>query len=105
MKRGIPIVDLTAERPDIDVPRVTSDHVGIGQLAAAHFSERNFGNVVWFSIGWSHVHELRYKGLSEKSPAGKWVFSDEMPKRRQNDLKDETHEKLRLVRLLRFQHQ
>ena len=70
MKRGIPIVDLTAERPDIDIPRVTSDHVGIGRLAAAHFSERNFGNVVWFSIGWSHVHELRYRGLSEKSPAG-----------------------------------
>ena len=85
LKRGIPIVDLTAERPDIDVPRVTSDHVGIGRLAAAHFSERNFGNVVWFSIGWSPVHELRYKGLSEKAPAGKWVFSDEMPKRRQND--------------------
>ena len=85
MKRGIPVVDLTMERPNVAVPRVTSDHAGIGRLAAEHFAERNFRNVVWFSIGWSHVHELRYKGLCEESPAGKWVLPDELPKRRQND--------------------
>lgn len=85
MRRGIPVVDLTASRPDISVPRVTSDHVGIGRLAAEHFAERNFKNVVWFSIGWSHVHELRFRGLSAVAPAGKWVLSDELPKRKQND--------------------
>ena len=46
LKRGIPIVDLTAERPDIDVPRVTSDHVGIGRLAAAHFHRSSLKSVI-----------------------------------------------------------
>lgn len=34
MKRGIPVVDLTISRPDVAVPRVTSDHTAIGRLAA-----------------------------------------------------------------------
>ena len=85
IQRGIPVVDLTASRPDISVPRVTSDHVEIGRLAASHFKERNFKNVAWFSIGWGHVHELRFKGLTESIPAEKWVLSQALPKRKQND--------------------
>ena len=85
MRRGIPTVDLTLSRPDIHVPRVTSDHVGIGRLAAEHFAERNFRNVVWFSVGWGNVHALRYKGLTERFPAGKWVIEDSLPKTRRND--------------------
>ena len=85
MERGIPVVDLTVNRPEIDVPRVTSDHVGIGRLAATHFAERNYRHIVWFSTGWGHVHALRFKGLSENSPAERWVLSDALPKRFQND--------------------
>ena len=87
MKRGVPTVDLTMSRPDIDVPRVTSDHEAIGRLAAEHFLERNFGNAVWFSTGWGKVHELRFKGLSDRlgnTPA-KWVLAESLPKSRQND--------------------
>jgi LacI family transcriptional regulator len=85
IRRGVPVVDLTASRPDISVPRVTSDHVEIGRLAAAHFNERNFKNVAWFSIGWGHVHKLRFEGLSEKTDAERWVLSEALPKRKQND--------------------
>lgn len=85
IRRGVPVVDLTASRPDISVPRVTSDHVEIGRLAASHFNERNFKSVAWFSIGWGHVHELRFKGLSENMAAEKWVFSDALPKRKHDD--------------------
>ena len=85
MRRGIPAVDLTFSRPDIRVPRVTSDHVGIGRLAAEHFAERNFRNVVWFSVGWGNVHALRYAGLTEKSPAARWVVEEALPKTRRND--------------------
>ena len=43
MDRGIPLVDLTVSRPEIGVPRVTSDHQEIGRLAARHFAERETG--------------------------------------------------------------
>ena len=85
MKRGIPVVDVTMSRPDIHVARVTSDHVGIGRLAAQHFAERNFRNVAWFSTGWGNVHALRYRGLTEKFPAEKWVVEDSLPRTRRND--------------------
>ena len=84
-KRGIPVVDITMSRPDIRVPRVTSDHAEIGRMAAEHFAERNFRNVVWFSTGWGNVHALRYGGLTEKSPAGRWIVEEALPKARQND--------------------
>ena len=41
MMRGIPLVDVTLSRPDIKVPRVTSDHVGIGRLAARRANSRS----------------------------------------------------------------
>ena len=87
MRRGIPVVDLTASRPEINVPRVTSDHAAIGRLAATHFAERNLRNVVWFSTSWGSVHRLRFNGLSEDVPARRWVLSEELPRRRQNDWK------------------
>ncbi|MCR5751967.1 MAG: substrate-binding domain-containing protein [Kiritimatiellae bacterium] len=84
-KRGIPVVDITMSRPDINVPRVTSDHIGIGRLAAEHFAERNFRNIVWFSTGWGNVHALRYGGLAEKTPAARWIAEESLPKARRND--------------------
>ena len=87
MKRGIPLVDLTVSRPEIRVPRVTSDHVEIGRLAARHFSERGFRHQAWFSTSWGNVHRLRYQGLSEILPSepARWIFSDEVPCSRQSD--------------------
>ena len=87
MKRGIPVVDLTMSRPDVKVPRVTSDHKAIGRLAAEHFLARNFRNTVWFSTGWGAVHAMRFQGLSSglgQLPM-KWVLTESLPKSRQND--------------------
>ena len=87
MKRGVPLVDLTISRPDVSVPRVTSDHTAIGRLAAEHFRERNFRNAVWFSTGWGAVHAMRFKGLQEgleRTPL-KWVLAESLPTSRQND--------------------
>lgn len=87
MKRGVPVVDLTISRPDVSVPRVTSDHTAIGRLAAEHFRERNFRNAVWFSTGWGAVHAMRFKGLQEgleRAPL-KWVLAESLPTSRQND--------------------
>ena len=63
MHRGIPVVDLTCEHPEIRVPRVIGDHFGIGQSAGRHFIERNFTNLAWFSSTFTEVHALRYRGL------------------------------------------
>jgi len=78
-KRGIPAVDLTIQHPRLRLPRVVSDHRQIGVLAGEHFRERGFRNVAWFSTGWTHVHELRFRGLAESFGAmpQKWVVSDD----------------------------
>ena len=87
MKRGIPLVDLTVSRPEIKVPRVTSDHREIGRLAARHFAEREFRHIAWFSSGWGNVHRLRYQGLAESGTEKplKWVAADEIPAQRQSE--------------------
>ena len=82
--RGIPVIDMTIDRPEIALPRVMSDHEAIGRMAAEHFAERNFRNLAWFSTGWGHVHELRYSGFTEKTQAAKWVATQALPKARQD---------------------
>lgn len=78
MKRGIPLVDLTVSRPEVNVPRVISDHVSIGRLAAQHFAEREFRHVAWFSTAWGNVHNLRYKGLSDSwhEEVPRWILQE-----------------------------
>ena len=87
MRRGIPLVDLTVCRPEIKVPRVTSDHAEIGRLAARHFAEREFKHLAWFSSSWGNVHRLRYEGFAQglASRPLKWIVADELPTRRQGD--------------------
>lgn len=74
-RRGVPVVDLTNERPQMKIVRVTSDNVRIGRIAAEHFEEHHFANRAWFSSGWNNVHRLRYAGFTEKRPALKWIGS------------------------------
>ena len=87
MRRGIPLVDLTVNRPEIKVPRVTSDHAEIGRLAARHFAAREFKHLAWFSSSWGNVHRLRYEGFAQglASRPLKWIVADELPTRRQGD--------------------
>lgn len=89
-RRGVPVVDLTIERPDIHVPRLTSDHAAIGRLAAEHFAERQFRNAVWFSLNHTHVHDVRFDAFAARCrelglgyPL-KWVYLDENPAMRGN---------------------
>lgn len=80
-RRGIPVVDLTFHRPDIDVPRVVPDYEGAGRLAARHFIEIGLKRVAWFSTEWSNVQRLFCKGLEEGMtcagtggmPSGSWT--------------------------------
>jgi LacI family transcriptional regulator len=87
IQRGIPVVDLTIQRPDIDVPRVVADHYAIGRLAAEHFLDRNFHHYAWFSLGWGHVHHLRYRGYASLIDADRWVAREALSKRKLHDWK------------------
>ena len=84
-RNGMPVVDLTVNRPDIRLPRVTSDHAAIGRLAAEHFAARDFRHAAWFSLGWTHVHTLRFDALAATcrrlgmdAPL-KWTYADMVP--------------------------
>ena len=63
-RRGIPVVDLTIEHPELQLPRVCGDNAAIGRLAAEHFRARNFRHVSWFSTSWGHQHQLRCDAFS-----------------------------------------
>lgn len=52
----IPVVDLTIQRPEINVPRVCLDNAAVGRVAATHFKEFNHRNAAWFSTHWMNVH-------------------------------------------------
>ena len=78
-KGGVPVVDMTIERPRVKLPRVISDHGKIGFLAGEHFKECGFQSAAWFSTGWTNVHALRFAGLAEslgRTPL-KWVIPGE----------------------------
>lgn len=78
VRRGVPVVDLTFNHPEIALPRVSGDHAAFGRLAREHFEGQNFRNFAWFSTEWSHVHELRYAGFAcgAKQGAERWVLSE-----------------------------
>ena len=79
VSRGVPVVDMTIQRPNIDVPRVASDHRLIGFMAGEHFKARGFRRVAWFSTGWTNVHALRMAGLAESLGAKpiKWALGSD----------------------------
>ena len=56
----VPIVDLTESRPEICLPRVTSDNEAIGAIAAEHFLDRgyrHFAMVHRWELGVSRIRK------------------------------------------------
>lgn len=96
----IPVVDLTDQRLDIKVPRTCLDNRMVGHMAAKHFVERNFRHAAWFSTNWMNSQSERFNGFVEtwnelRSRVSKpsmdpvlperWVLSESLPAKRQND--------------------
>lgn len=77
---GVPVVDLTIECPEVELPRAISDNAKIGRIAAQHFLDRGFEHFAFFSSSWSNVHRLRYEGfkaaLPEDATLEKWTLKD-----------------------------
>lgn len=65
VRRGVPVVDLSAFRPDIPLPRVVGDNLAIGRLAAEHFLTHNFTYAAFFASRRTPVHEQRYRGFCD----------------------------------------
>ena len=77
---GVPVVDLTIECPEVELPRAISDNAKIGRIAAQHFLDRGFEHFAFFSSSWSNVHRLRYEGfkaaLPEDATLERWTLKD-----------------------------
>ena len=92
-RRGVPVVDMTAEHPEIRIPRVCLDSRVIGRMAAGHFAERNFRHAAWFSTQWTRTHAVRFSSFAEawtalpraSGPPERHVLMEEMPRSRWND--------------------
>lgn len=61
-----PVVDLTVACDSIRVPRVASDHLACGRLAASHLLSLGIDNIVWYASATSKVHRLRYNGVARE---------------------------------------
>lgn len=75
----VPTVDLSVIRPDIRVPRVSGDHLAIGQTAGELFLERGFQHFAWFSTQDDPASQLRQQGFfasvnAQAVTAERWVF-------------------------------
>lgn len=83
-RRRIPVVDLTLDRPDVRLPRVSGDHAAFGRAAARHFQEKGFRHAAWYSTVWTNVHALRFGGFAEAwsgEPPRRWVLAENVPAR------------------------
>lgn len=98
----VPTVDLSVIRPDIRVPRVSGDHMAIGQAAGELFAERGFQHFAWFSTHDDPASQARQNGFfrSVKSQAittESWVF----PERTRRKLDEWTVKSEWLIKRLR----
>ena len=65
-KAALPTVDLIAQRPDVQLPRVVGDNEMIGRIGAEHFLDRGFRHFAWYSEGFTNVERLRLTGFEER---------------------------------------
>lgn len=62
VSKGVPAVDLSTWRTDLQLPRVSADNWAIGRLAAEHLLHYEHTNFVWFSSTRSPYGDLRLEG-------------------------------------------
>ena len=66
VRRGIPVVDLSAFRPDIPLPSVTGDNVGIGRMAADFLLKKGFTRAAYFSTQFHRLQKLHLHGFADQ---------------------------------------
>lgn len=66
LSSGLPAVEISMVRNDIDLPRVEGDNEMIGCLAAEHFLERGFRHFAWAPFMDDVVNMERYCGFANR---------------------------------------
>jgi len=63
---GLPAVEISMVRNELNLPRVEGDSEMIGRWAAEHFLERGFRNFVWAPMLDDVVNAERYRGFANR---------------------------------------
>ena len=84
-RSAIPVVDMSRNKPEVKVPRVSGDHFEMGRLAREHLNERNYRNLAWYSTCFLNVHRLRYEGFAQGDNIARWVLSEAVDSDRIDD--------------------
>jgi len=63
---GLPVVEISMVRNEINLPRVEGDNEMIGRLAAEHFLERGFRNFAWAPMLDDVINAERYRGFANR---------------------------------------
>ena len=63
---GLPAVEISMVRNEINLPRVEGDSEMIGRLAADHFLERGFRHFAWAPFLDDVVNAERYRGFANR---------------------------------------
>jgi LacI family transcriptional regulator len=61
---GVPVVEISSVRKDLEIPCVMEDNEAIGRLGAEHLLERNFKNFAWAPFCDDAVNEERFHGFA-----------------------------------------
>lgn len=62
----VPVVNLSGFRPDVPLPCVTGDNVGIGRMAADFFISKGFTRAAYFSTQFHRLQKLRLHGFAKQ---------------------------------------
>jgi len=62
-----PVVNIAATRRDVDIPRVTPDHCGMGGLAAEHLLERGLRRLAYYGFRDVWFSQQRLLGFAERA--------------------------------------
>ena len=64
-KRGIPVVALNLNQPDLNLPRVVGDHAAMGRLAAEHLIARGYTELAFYRLHDTPTARLRLEGFRQ----------------------------------------
>lgn len=65
-RADVPVVNLSGFRPDVPLPSVTGDNVGIGRMAADFFLEKGFTRAAYFATQFHRLQKLRLHGFASR---------------------------------------
>lgn len=66
LRAGVPTVDLSIWREDIDMPRVAADNAALGRVGAEHFISLGHCSCAWFGLAINPVSRTRFQAYSER---------------------------------------